>query len=151
MGKGLLPDTHELAATAARSLAIGRCDVALVVGARLNWLLHFGELPEWSQDVKFILVDVAKEEIELRKPFLGLVGDAKRVLGLINKEIKDDPFCFGRSHAWVEAIGKKAKENVQKTEVQLAKEVVPFNFFTPMKIVRDAILAEGSPAPILVS
>ncbi|XXG80497.1 hypothetical protein AAC387_Pa09g1346 [Persea americana] len=151
MGKGLLPDTHELAATAARSLAIGRCDVALVVGARLNWLLHFGEPPKWSQDVKFILVDVAKEEIELRKPFLGLVGDAKRVLGLINKEIKDDPFCFGRSHAWVEAIGKKAKENVQKMEVQLAKEVVPFNFFTPMKIIRDAILAEGSPAPILVS
>ncbi|MBD4782675.1 oxalyl-CoA decarboxylase, partial [Xanthomonas citri pv. citri] len=37
MGKGLLPDTHDLAATAARSLAIGKCDVAIVVGARLNW------------------------------------------------------------------------------------------------------------------
>src|ERR1044072_6509791 len=41
MGKGLLSDTHSLAASAARSLAIGKCDVALVVGARLNWLLHF--------------------------------------------------------------------------------------------------------------
>lgn len=151
MGKGLVPDTHELAATAARSLAIGRCDVVLVVGARLNWLLHFGEPPKWSKDVKFILVDVAKEEIELRKPFLGLVGDAKRVLGLINKAVKDDPFCLGKTHPWVEAIGKKAKENVQKMEVQLAKVVVPFNFLTPMKIIRDAILAEGSPAPILVS
>ncbi|KAJ0959785.1 hypothetical protein J5N97_000524, partial [Dioscorea zingiberensis] len=102
MGKGLLPDTHDLAATAARSLAIGKCDVALVVGARLNWLLHFGEPPKWSKDVKFILVDVWQEEIELRKPHLGLV-------------------------------------------------VVPFNFLTPMKIIRDAILGLGSPAPILVS
>lgn len=151
MGKGLLPDTHELAATAARSLAIGRSDVALVVGARLNWLLHFGEPPKWSKDVKFILVDISKEEIELRKPCVGLIGDAKHILGLINKEIKDDPFCLGKSHPWIEAIAKKTKENVQKMEVQLAKEEVPFNFLTPMKIIRDAILAEGSPAPILVS
>ncbi|KAM1114365.1 hypothetical protein TB1_046279 [Malus domestica] len=151
MGKGLLPDTHELAATAARSLAIGKCDVALVVGARLNWLLHFGEPPKWSKDVKFILVDVSKEEIELRKPHLGLVGDAKLVLEKINLGIKDDPFCLGRSHSWVAAISSKVKDNVSKMEAQLAKEVVPFNFLTPMKIIRDAIAGLGSPAPILVS
>ncbi|KAJ6801402.1 2-hydroxyacyl-CoA lyase [Iris pallida] len=151
MGKGLVPDTHELAATAARSLVIGQCDVAVVVGARLNWLLHFGEPPRWSKDVKFILIDISKEEIELRKPYLGLVGDAKRVVDMINHEIKDNPFCFGKSHPWVEAISKKVKENVAKMEAQLAKEVVPFNFLTPMKIIRDAILAEESPAPVLVS
>lgn len=33
-------------------------DVALVVGARLNWQLHFGEAPRWAQGVRFILVDV---------------------------------------------------------------------------------------------
>uniref|UniRef100_A0A0A0KW04 2-hydroxyacyl-CoA lyase n=1 Tax=Cucumis sativus TaxID=3659 RepID=A0A0A0KW04_CUCSA len=136
---------------AARSLAIGKCDVALVVGARLNWLLHFGEPPKWSKDVKFILVDICKEEVELRNPHLGLIGDAKEVLESINKEIKDDPFCLGKSHPWVEAISQKAKDNVAKMEVQLARDVVPFNFLTPMRIIRDAILALGSPAPILVS
>lgn len=151
MGKGLLPDNHELAATAARSLAIGGCDVALVVGARLNWLLHFGEPPKWAKDVIFILVDVSKEEIELRKPCVGLVGDARLVVDLINGEIKDDPFCLGKNHPWVEAVSRKARENVGKMELQLAKDVVPFNFFTPMRIIRDAILAQGSPAPILVS
>lgn len=151
MGKGLLPDTHELAATAARSLAIGKCDVALVVGARLNWLLHFGEPPKWSKDVKFILVDVSNEEIELRKPCLGLVGDAAKVVEMINKEIKDDPFRLGKTHPWVEAIGKKVSDNVSRMEAQLAKDVVPFNFLTPMRIIRDAILGMGSPAPIVVS
>jgi 2-hydroxyacyl-CoA lyase 1 len=151
MGKGLLPDTHELAASAARSLAIGKCDVALVVGARLNWLLHFGEPPKWSKDVKFILVDVSEEEIELRKPHLGLVGDAKKVLELVNKEIKEDPFCLGKNHPWLEAISKKARDNVSRMEAQLAKDVVPFNFLTPMRIIRNAILEVGSPAPVLVS
>lgn len=151
MGKGLLPDTHELASTAARSLAIGKCDVAIVVGARLNWLLHFGEPPKWSKDVKFILVDIDEEEIELRKPCIGLVGDAKKVLRVLNKEIKDDPFCLGRTHPWIEAITNTAKENVAKMEGQLAKDVVPFNFLTPMRIIRDAIIGLGSPAPILVS
>lgn len=146
-----MPDAHPLSATAARSLAIGQCDVALVVGARLNWLLHFGEPPKWSKDVKFILVDVCEDEIELRKPHLGLIGDAKEVTELINREIKDQPFCLARSHPWVEAIAKKAKDNVLKMEVQLVKDVVPFNFLTPMRIIRDAILAEGSPTPVVVS
>jgi 2-hydroxyacyl-CoA lyase 1 len=36
-------------------------------------------------------------------------------------------------------------------EAQLAKDVVPFNFMTSLQIIRDAILAEGSPAPVVVS
>lgn len=155
MGKGLISDTHELAATAARSLAIGKCDVAFVIGARLNWLLHFGEPPKWSKDVVFILVDISEEEIELRKKSVnvgaGLVGDAKCVLESVNKAIKDEPFCLGKSHPWVEELKKKVKDNVVRLEAQLAKDVVPFNFFTPLRIIRDAILAVGSPAPVVVS
>ncbi|GJN40269.1 hypothetical protein PR202_gb29463 [Eleusine coracana subsp. coracana] len=151
MGKGVVPDMHPLSAAAARSLAMAQCDVALIVGARLNWLLHFGEPPKWPKDVKFVLVDVCEEEIELRKPHVGILGDAKRVVELINREIKDNPFCLARSHPWVEAITKKAKDNMLKMETQLTKDVVPFNFMTPLRIIRDAILAEGSPAPIVVS
>ncbi|KAL4395855.1 hypothetical protein AHAS_Ahas01G0033600 [Arachis hypogaea] len=36
-------------------------------------------------------------------------------------------------------------------EAQIAKDVVPFNFLTPMRIIRDAIFGVGSPAPIMVS
>ncbi|KAF3779833.1 2-hydroxyacyl-CoA lyase [Nymphaea thermarum] len=151
MGKGLIPDTHPLAATAARSLAIGQADVVLVVGARLNWLLHFGEPPRWSPEVKFILVDVSEEEIELRRPHVGIVGDARVVMEAMVREVKDDPFCLGGSHPWVEKVRAKAEDNVKKMSAGLDRVVVPFNFLTPMRIIRDAILSLGSPSPILVS
>ncbi|GLT35120.1 hypothetical protein SLA2020_095990 [Shorea laevis] len=53
--------------------------------------------------------------------------------------------------AWVEAISKKVKENFSRMEAQLTRHVVPFNFLTPLRIIRDTILELGSPAPVLVS
>src|SRR5437868_5609947 len=43
MAKGLLPDTHEQSAAAARSYVLPEADVVLVIGARLNWLLSHGK------------------------------------------------------------------------------------------------------------
>ncbi|MEA2739458.1 MAG: oxalyl-CoA decarboxylase, partial [Acetobacteraceae bacterium] len=43
MAKGLLPDDHPQSAAAARSLAIGKADVVMLIGARLNWLLSHGK------------------------------------------------------------------------------------------------------------
>ncbi|CAK9140016.1 unnamed protein product [Ilex paraguariensis] len=110
MGKGLLPDTHELAATGARSLAIGKCDVALVLGARLNWLLHLGEPPKLSKDVNFLLVDICEEEIDLRKSNVGFCWGCEKGFGMIHKEINNDPFCLGKNYPWVEAIVKRQRK-----------------------------------------
>ncbi|HXZ49213.1 MAG TPA: thiamine pyrophosphate-binding protein, partial [Usitatibacter sp.] len=38
MAKGLLPDTHEQSAAAARSFVLPEADVVMLIGARLNWL-----------------------------------------------------------------------------------------------------------------
>ncbi|KAH7299167.1 hypothetical protein KP509_25G075700 [Ceratopteris richardii] len=151
MGKGLISDAHPLCASAARSVAIGQCDVALVVGARLNWLLHFGEPPRWSKDVKFILIDICKEEIEFRIPEIGLVGDARIVMQQINLEIKDDPFALGDKHPWLKTIKDKVSKNVERMQESMSKDVVPFNFLTPLRIIKDALFDIGTPSPILVS
>src|SRR5688572_10500107 len=37
MAKGLLPDTHEQSASAARSYVLPEADVVMLIGARLNW------------------------------------------------------------------------------------------------------------------
>ena len=82
MGKGVLPDSHPLNASSARSAALKNADVVLLLGARLNWILHFGEEPKWGANVKFIQVDSSAEEIghnNYSNPEQGLIGDIKLV------------------------------------------------------------------------
>ena len=52
MAKGLLPDQHPQSVAAARSLALAKADVVMLVGARLNWLLGHGEAPQWNPDAR---------------------------------------------------------------------------------------------------
>lgn len=56
MGKGVVPDTSEQSVASARTLALQKADVILLLGARLNWILHFGRTPRYSADVKVIQV-----------------------------------------------------------------------------------------------
>ncbi|KAL8956248.1 MAG: hypothetical protein Q9183_006366, partial [Haloplaca sp. 2 TL-2023] len=63
MGKGVLPDSHPLNTASARSTALKEADVVLLLGARLNWILHFGDPPKWSPTAKFIHVDISAEEL----------------------------------------------------------------------------------------
>ncbi|KAL9101306.1 MAG: hypothetical protein Q9163_003418 [Psora crenata] len=82
MGKGVLPDSHPLNTSSARSAALKNADVVLLLGARLNWILHFGEDAKWSANVKFIQVDSSADEIghnNHANAELGLTGDIKIV------------------------------------------------------------------------
>src|SRR6476620_11274846 len=48
MAKGLLPDTHEQCASAARSFVLHAADVVMLIGARLNCLLSLGKGKTWG-------------------------------------------------------------------------------------------------------
>lgn len=56
MGKGVVSDTAAENVASARTLALQKADVILLLGARLNWILHFGRPPRYAADVKFIQV-----------------------------------------------------------------------------------------------
>ena len=76
MAKGLLPDNHPQSAAAARSLALARADVVMLVGARLNWLLGTRRVAAVVSDAQFIQVDIAPTEIDSNRPIAApLVGD----------------------------------------------------------------------------
>lgn len=81
MGKGLIPDSNPLCVAAARSTALGQADVVLVIGARLNWLLHYGQGRKWNKHVKFIRVDLQAETVhDNRHSDVALVGDAATIV-----------------------------------------------------------------------
>lgn len=87
MGKGVVPDSHPLNTSSARSVAIKNADVVILLGARLNWILHFGESPRWSSSVKIVQVDTHAEEIgrNAGNAELGIVGD----IGLVADQLLD--------------------------------------------------------------
>lgn len=57
MGKGVLPDSHPQNVSSARSAALKMADVVLILGARLNWIFHYGEAPKWNPAAQFIQVN----------------------------------------------------------------------------------------------
>ena len=63
MGKGVVPDSHPLNISAARSTALKEADLIILLGARLNWILHFGLPPRFNKNVKIIQADISPEEI----------------------------------------------------------------------------------------
>ena len=79
MGKGVVRDSHPLNTTPARSAALANADVVLLLGARLNWILHYGEPPKYSSNVKFIQIDISAEELGrvngVGEPAMSLFGD----------------------------------------------------------------------------
>lgn len=81
MGKGVVPDSHECNVSPARSTAIGQADVVLLLGARLNWILHFGLPPRFNKNVKIIHVDINPEEFDTNvQSSVNLYGDIKSVV-----------------------------------------------------------------------
>src|SRR5215510_13162380 len=66
MAKGLLPDTHPQCAGAARSTVLRDCDVVMLIGARLNWLLSHGRGKTWGEShaKRFIQVDIEPREMD---------------------------------------------------------------------------------------
>ncbi|KAM5465252.1 hypothetical protein MauCBS54593_006498 [Microsporum audouinii] len=91
MGKGVVPDSHPLNTSSARSVALKNADVVLLLGARLNWILHFGEAPRWSPNVQIIQVDIHAEEIGRNSGSgeLGIVGDIELVVDQLLKSLGD--------------------------------------------------------------
>lgn len=80
MGKGVVPDSNSLNVSAARSTALGEADVILLVGARLNWILHFGLPPRFNENCQFIQIDNYPEEFNNNRRTTTLFGDVSLVV-----------------------------------------------------------------------
>src|SRR5258705_8525419 len=91
MAKGLLPDTHELCASAARSFVLPGADVVMLIGARLNWLLSHGKGKTWGGKghkdwggQKFIQIDISPQEadsnVAIDAPIVGDIGSCAAAL-----------------------------------------------------------------------
>src|ERR671925_65965 len=105
MGKGVLPDSHPLSVGAARSHALQNADVVFLMGARLNWIMHFGLPPRFNKNVRIVQLDIAPESIGQNAPTeVALVGDGKAIVAQINEALGKREWAFPKDSPWPDAI-----------------------------------------------
>jgi len=155
MAKGLLPDTHEQSASAARSYVLPEADVVMLVGARLNWLLSHGKGKTWGGKShkdwggqKFIQIDISPQEadsnVRIDAPVVGDIGSCvSALLAGIGSSWAKPPA------EWLNAIAERKNKNIAKMAETLAKNPAPMNFHSALNVVRDIIKA--NPDAILVN
>ena len=140
MGKGVMPDDHPLSVGAARSHVLQNADLVFLMGARLNWILHFGLPPRFNPDVRVVQMDIAAEEIGTNVPAeVALVGDARAVTSQINSVLKDAPWQYPAENTWRTGIAKKIEENQLTTQAMFDDDSVPMNYYRVLKEIRDIL------------
>ncbi len=151
MGKGVIPDDHPLAASAARTLALQQADVIFLMGARFNWIFHFGLPPRFAPDVKVIQLDISPEEIGHNKPSeVALVGDGKAIMSQMNQALEGRQWFHPKDTPWRTSLGEKVSANVNQIQAQVNDDTAPAGYFRALRDVaawmpENAILsAEGA-------
>jgi 2-hydroxyacyl-CoA lyase 1 len=151
MGKGVVPDDHPLSASAARTLALQQADVIFLMGARFNWIFHFGLPPRFAADVKVIQLDISPEEIGHNKPSeVALVGDGKAIMGQMNQALEGRQWFYPKDTPWRTALGEKVSANVSQIKAQVDDDTAPAGYFRALRDVaawmpENAVLsAEGA-------
>lgn len=130
MGKGVLPDDNSLSVGAARSHALKEADLLFLMGARLNWIMHFGLPPRFAKDVRVVQLDISPEEIGTNVPAeVALVGDGKAVAGQLNRALDNRQWFYPAETAWRTSLKEKAEENLMAVQPMINDDSAPMNYY----------------------
>ena len=151
MGKGVVSDDHPLSVGGARSYALQNADTILLLGARLNWILHFGLPPRFRADVKILQVDMAADQMGHNVPAtVPLVGDGKAVMGQFLQALETQPYQYDPETPFRAGIAAKIVENEQAVAPMAAADDGPINYYRAFRDLKswlrpdDLIVGEGA-------
>ena len=137
MGKGVVPDSHPLNISAARSTALKEADLIILFGARLNWILHFGLPPRFNKNVKIIQVDVSPEEMGHNvEASARLIGDCKETIAAFNKKIKD---FKSNIPDWIQKLNEKSEKNKGLNKELMASKTIPMSYYSSCGVIKDCL------------
>ncbi|CAL7940457.1 unnamed protein product [Xylocopa violacea] len=140
MGKGVVPDTDERCVSSARTYALQQSDVILLLGARLNWMLHFGHSPRFQSDVKVIQVDLCPEELHNSvSSAVAIQSDISTAAHGIFTILKKYKWSIDKNNSWWKNLLTKSDKNkaiVRKLSMDVS---VPLNYYAAFKHIQDVI------------
>lgn len=118
MGKGVVPDDDSRCVSTARTAALLNADVVVLLGARLNWMLHFGRVPRYKSDVKVIQVDICAEEMNNSVPSsVAILADIGLTCDALAQALKQRNFTFNPNSEWGTLLNKKKEINKKTVAV----------------------------------
>src|SRR3954462_11192476 len=136
--KGVMPDDHPLSAGAARTLALQQADVVFLMGARFNWILHFGLPPRFSPNVRVVQLDINPEAMHQNKPAeVALLGDGKAIMQQLNQALAGRQWFHPQSSPWRQALAKKAAENAEMIRPQVEDDSSPGTYYRLFRDIRE--------------
>ncbi|KAH7124165.1 thiamine diphosphate-binding protein [Dendryphion nanum] len=140
MGKGVVPDSHPQNVSSARSAALKMADIILVLGARLNWIFHYGEPPKWSPTAQFIQVDISAEELgnNAADADLALLGDVKVVVAQLVRHLGDWRFDSDSS-IYVKKLDAAQARNQALVAQAAADSTVPLTYAHTFDVIKSAL------------
>ena len=151
MGKGTMPDDDPLSVGAARSTALREADLVLLLGARLNWIMHFGLPPRFHKDVRVIQLDIEPTEIGANVPAeVALVGDGKAVVGQLNQALGNRQWFYPSDTPWRALLKEKADANMAAVQPMIDDDSAPTNYYRAFKDIVEwlpenaIIIGEGA-------
>ena len=151
LGKGVLADDNPLSVGAARSTALKEADLVFLMGARLNWILHFGLPPRFKPDLRLVQLDVAAEEIGANVPAeVALLGDGKAVVGQLNGALAQRQWFYPTETPWRALLRDKAQANLDAVQPMIEDDSSPMNYYRAYRDIEawlpeDAIIiGEGA-------
>lgn len=146
-GKGVLPDSHPLNVATARSVALRGADVVLLLGARLNWILHFGEAPKWSPHVRIAQVDISAEELGRggADPTLCITGDITEVVSQLSTTL--GRWRYTDSSDWNQQLSASTVKNLASAAKKAAVVKTPLSYHRSFTLLKDHLeaLSGGNP------
>ena len=141
MGRGTLLAQHPLnfglsavVSNDAAIFALKRCDLLIMLGARFDYVIEFGEPPILNRDVPVIQVDTQAEEIGYNRDVdLGIIGDLKTVARQMSLEMEAQAMKPDHG-AWLEQLKTFRSQRENAIQPMLDSDEIPIH---PMRLVKE--------------
>ncbi|XP_075165676.1 2-hydroxyacyl-CoA lyase [Haematobia irritans] len=144
MGKGVISDTAAQCVSSARTLALQKADVVLLLGARLNWILHFGRPPRYDKDVKFIQVDICPEELHNSvTASVAIQSDIKPFAEQIFEQMNAINYRFANDNEWWQVLSAKCRQNRDAVQQMAMNTSTPLNYYAVFHHLRELIPSDA--------
>ena len=146
MGKGIVPDSHPCNTSASRSTALRYADVVLVLGARLNWILHFGEAPKWNATARIIQVDIDADVVgqNAGDAELGVVADVNMFTQALISQLQS--WQYPAQTQFRERLVQERMANESRLAVAAKIKSSPLTFEHSFHVIRSVLDSLSPPS-----